>query len=216
MKKLLTLLLACLMLTAYAIAETNQTMDMPLLGGWKAAEDFTLTEDKLALFEKGTEKLVGVKYTPVAYLGSQVVAGTNHCFLSQAVVVVPDESPSYVLMTLYENLQGDVTLLSITELGMQEKELLAGGWRAAESFTLTEDILALFEKGTQELVGVVYTPVAYLGSQVVAGMNHCILCQATVVVPDASPSYVLMVLYQDLAGQVSLLKVENLTWPTAT
>ena len=60
-----------------------------------------------------------------------------------------------------------------------------------------------------ELVGVDYVPVAYLGSQVVAGTNHAILCQATVVVPDAEPFYAIVYLYEDLQGNDSVLDIEE-------
>ena len=61
------------------------------------------------------EGLVGVGYTPVAYLGSQVVAGTNHAFLCQAVTVVPDAVPRWTVVFLYEDLQGNVSLMNIAD-----------------------------------------------------------------------------------------------------
>ena len=70
------------------------------------------------LFEKGTETLTGVSYIPVAYLGSQVVAGTNHAFLCQAVTAYPgsiETAPSYAMVYLYEDLSGNVSILSIAE-----------------------------------------------------------------------------------------------------
>ena len=76
MKKLIAVLAALLMLMTAAAAE-----DGPLSGGWTPSADPAVTEELQALFEKGLEGLVGVGYTPVAYLGSQVVAGTNHAFL---------------------------------------------------------------------------------------------------------------------------------------
>ena len=86
------------------------------VGGWTPAEDPTVTEERQAVFDKGLEGLLGVGYTPVAYLGSQVVAGTNHAFLCQATVVVPDAKPVWVIVYLYENLEGDVSILNIAEM----------------------------------------------------------------------------------------------------
>lgn len=61
------------------------------------------------------------------------------------------------------------------------------------------------------MMGVAYTPVAYLGSQLVAGVNHCFLCQATVVYPDAQHYYyVLAYLYEALDSSVRLLQVQTL------
>lgn len=85
----------------------------PLSGGWTPAADPAVTKDLKALFEKGLDGLIGVHYTPVAYLGSQVVAGTNHAFLCQAAVVYPDAQMEYVIVYLYEDLQGNVSILNI-------------------------------------------------------------------------------------------------------
>ncbi|MBR5110351.1 MAG: hypothetical protein IK099_09150 [Clostridia bacterium] len=109
MKKLFSLILVALMLfTAVGFAE-------PLAGGWTPSESPEITDALQAVFNKGLEGLVGVSYVPVAYLGSQVVAGTNHCFLAQATVVYPGAQPSYVLIYLYENLQGEVEILNIAD-----------------------------------------------------------------------------------------------------
>lgn len=86
-----------------------------LAGGWQAAEDSAVTEELQAVFDKGMEGLVGVGYTPVAYLGSQVVAGTNHAFLCRAVTVVPDAVPRWTVVFLYEDLQGNVSLMNIAD-----------------------------------------------------------------------------------------------------
>ena len=78
MKKLIAMILALVLaggIAACAAAETN------MVGGWSVAEDTAMTEENKAIFDKGMEKLVGVQYEPVAYLGSQLVAGMNHCFL---------------------------------------------------------------------------------------------------------------------------------------
>ena len=112
MKKLTVLLLALLLaLSASACAET-------LAGGWTPSEDPAVTEELQALFEKGTETLTGANYIPVAYLGSQVVAGRNHAFLCQAVTAYPgslETAPAYAMVYLYEDLSGNVSILSIAD-----------------------------------------------------------------------------------------------------
>lgn len=111
MKKLIAVLAALLMLVSAATAE-----DGLLSGGWTPSADPAVTEELQAVFDKGIESLVGVGYTPVAYLGSQVVAGTNHVFLCQTTVVYPGAQPYYTIVYLYEDLQGNVTILNIAEL----------------------------------------------------------------------------------------------------
>ena len=111
MKKLIALILALLMITAVAMAE-------PLMGGWMPSADPAVTEELQELFEKGTETLTGVGYIPVVYLGSQVVAGTNHASLCQAVTAYPgslEMAPAYAIVYLYEDLSGNVSILSIAD-----------------------------------------------------------------------------------------------------
>ena len=87
----------------------------PLSGGWTPAADPTVTDDLKALFDKGLNGLLGVNYAPVCYLGSQVVAGANHAFLCQATVVYPNAQPYFVIVYLYEDLQGNVSILNIAD-----------------------------------------------------------------------------------------------------
>ena len=111
MRKLIGILLALMMVFGLACASAEGI----LAGGWQAAEDPAVTEELQAVFDKGLEGLVGVNYLPVAYLGSQVVAGTNHAFLCQATVVYPDAVPSWKIIFLYEDLQGNVSIMNIAD-----------------------------------------------------------------------------------------------------
>ena len=111
MKKLIALLLMFVLLVSVAGAEG-------MTGGWTPSADPEVTEELKALFDKGTETLTGMSYVPVAYLGSQVVAGTNHAFLCRAVTAYPgtlDIEPAYALVYLYEDLSGNVSILCIAD-----------------------------------------------------------------------------------------------------
>lgn len=89
-------------------------------------------------------------------------------------------------------------------------ESTTGAWQAAADIALTPELLAPLEDALADLDGVVYEPVAYLGSQVVAGLNHCYLCRPTVVYPDAQPSWKLVYVYEPLEGQAQLLRISDL------
>ena len=111
MKKMLSFVLAALLLLSVAAAVAE-----PMVGGWSVAENNAVTEEQKAVFNKAIEKLMGVSYEPVAYLGSQLVAGTNHCFLCKATVIYPDAVPSYKLVYIYQDLQGDATVTQVADL----------------------------------------------------------------------------------------------------
>ncbi len=120
MRKVISMILALVMVLGIACvhAEDNNTPVLGgnnLVGGWAPAEDPAITDEVNELVAKAMEGLVGVNYVPVAYLGSQVVAGTNHAILCQATVVVPNAAPSWKILFLYEDLQGNVSVLSIAD-----------------------------------------------------------------------------------------------------
>ena len=87
-----------------------------------------------------------------------------------------------------------------------------GGWKNIphEAGELPEDAQTAFDKATEGLVGAKYVPVELLSTQLVAGMNYCILCQITPVVPDATPNWALVYIYADLQGNARIINVYEL------
>ncbi len=189
-----------------------------LLGGWAVAEDVAMTDEFKAIFEKALEGLVGVDYEPIACLGTQVVAGTNYCFLAKATVVYPDATPKYVLVYIYADLEGNATIMNFADMpvvpneygtaeAIPEEETLDGGWAYAESPEITDEIKDKLNKALEGLVGAEYEPIANLGTQVVAGLNRCILAKVSAVVPEPVPHCALVYIYEALDGSVELLQV---------
>ena len=94
-------------------ADMEDGPSVPLAGGWQAAEDPTVTEDMEAMLSTALEDYEAgpAVCIPVTYLGSQVVAGTNH-----AILCTTDEDGAgnaWVIVFLYENLQGETTVMNI-------------------------------------------------------------------------------------------------------
>ena len=103
--------------------------------------------------------------------------------------------------------------LAETETRLSEdKPRMVGGWNIVphEAEELPENAQAAFDKATEDLDGAEYTPVALMATQVVAGMNYCILCQITPVVPDAEPTWALVYIYADLQGDAEIMNVYEL------
>ena len=92
----------------------------PLLGGWDLSGDLALTDEAQAAFDKATEGLLGVNYTPLALLGTQLVSGTNYCLLCEAAVVYPGAQPYYALVYVYADLQGAAEISTIVPLDIAE------------------------------------------------------------------------------------------------
>ena len=182
------------------------------VGGWTEESSPEVTDDVRALVERATEKLLGADYTPIAYLGSQVVAGKNHRILCKVKAVTPEAEAKYAIITVYEDLEGRA---EVTEILESEAATgipgLAGGWNDPESPVMTEEASAALSKAADKLVGAEYTPIALLGTQVVAGTNYSILCRITAVTPSAEPGYSVVIVYEDLQGNAEITDTYDFT-----
>ena len=124
MRKLIAILMALTMLFGIGAAcaegektgEETPAVGGPAVGSWAAAENTEITPDELAVFDKATEGLMGVKYEPVLLLGTQVVAGTNYAFLCKGTVVYPDALPYWYILYVYQDVQGNVKVLDVENL----------------------------------------------------------------------------------------------------
>lgn len=233
MKKLIACLLCALMLVAAAacIKKTETTVDAQIAeakadeaaeeiatgiaGGWTAADNEEMTDELRAIFDKAMENLVGVDYKPIACLGTQIVAGTNYCFLTQATVVYPDAVPGYKLVFVYADLTGNAQILNIADMPIVPddngtvsvpEDGLMGGWAYAAEYEITEEIESALLKANEGLDGADCVAIANLGTQVVAGTNRCVLCRITPFVPNPVSHYALEYVYENLEGGAELLQ----------
>lgn len=116
MKKLLALLtLAALLMTAFVCPTLAES---PMTGGWSAYTDnpTEIPAEALDALNAALEELVGCVYKPIALLATQVVAGTNYCFLCETTVVAPDAPPSYALVYVFDGLSGEHEILRVQEI----------------------------------------------------------------------------------------------------
>ena len=190
MKKIIALALAMLLLLA--LTACGQKKEEAKVGGWTLTDDAALTDEAKGAFDKAMEGLVGVNYTPVALLGTQLVSGTNYCILCEATVVYPDAQPYYAVVTVYQDLQGKAEVKNIVALDLGKIEetgkiedsqpegaQLLGGW------TLDRDTYLEVPDG-----------VLHLATQVVAGTNHVVLCKG----------WNLCFVYADTQGKTEIVK----------
>ena len=202
------------LITESETEETEQPESV-ITGGWTATASPEMTEDIQTVFDKAAKKEKGVKFTPIAYLGTQVVAGQNHAILCKAELTSKNAIPYYALVYIYESLDGDAEIIEIVGMtaygelitGEALSPQLVGSWNMPEANT---DGFAAVEKAMQLVDGATYTPIYVLGNQVVAGMNYCVLCQSTGVYSDAEPYYTLVFVYEDLNGNAQFTSFVDL------
>lgn len=200
-------------------------VDDPAAGSWEIADEIrsSISDDERALFEKAMEGLAGADYEPVAVIATQPVSGTNRAFLCTGTVVSPDGGVGWHVISIYEDLEGDVKLLDIKELDIAQPVLsedpadaeMAGAWVAAkpESDALPAEMAELFEKAIAGVEGVGCKPIALLGTQIVSGANYLVLCYGEPVVPDARGALYLVQIYADLDGGAEVATIGRLDLP---
>ena len=89
-----------------------------MTGGWTPVvqEAGKLPEAAQAAFDKALEKSDDATYIPVTLLSTQVVAGTNYCILCQITPAAPDPVPTWALVYIYADLQGNTEIMNVYEL----------------------------------------------------------------------------------------------------
>ncbi|MBR4164303.1 MAG: hypothetical protein IKR11_12335 [Solobacterium sp.] len=195
MKKLMTILLSAMMICMLASCKGEKPAET-VSGGWTITDSLTVTEEAQNAFDKAMENLTGVNYTPLGLLGTQLVSGTNYCFICEASVVIPDPVPYYAVVSVYQNLQGEAQILNIVPLDIgdiaetgkinpkgQIPEQLAGGWYVDREAEVDAEDAQM-----------------HLASQVVSGLNHCVLCKG----------WKLVFVYEDLSGKTETTKTVNI------
>ena len=89
-----------------------------LTGGWSLPDSITISADAQAAFDNAELGGSDVDYEAVALLGTQVVAGTNYCFLCKEINTVSGEADGYCLIYVYEDLEGNSGLLGTEDFAM--------------------------------------------------------------------------------------------------
>ncbi|MBQ7058493.1 MAG: hypothetical protein IJM83_04220 [Firmicutes bacterium] len=219
MKKVFAMLLvAAIICTMTACTKKNvetvtkEETETQVVGGWTRPASTEVTDEIKELVAKATEKLLGAEYTPIAFISSQLVAGTNYKVLCAITSVTPNATAHYAVIVIYKDLEGNVEITSILD---SEAEVLAGegmlgGWTMPETTDVTEEAKAALEKAAEKLVGAEYAPVALLATQLVSGTNYCLLCEVTAVAPSAEANYVIVHVYEDLNGNAEITETFDL------
>lgn len=94
-----------------------------------------------------------------------------------------------------------------TEAAEETAEKSAGGWNVYgdnEETEMPEEAKEAFDKAMEGMTGAKYQPIAYLGNQLVAGMNYRYLCTTTLVTQQPVTKLTVVTVYKDLEGNASV------------
>ena len=190
--------------------QTSENNSDKIAGGWENNQGSLKLDDNKeakAAFEKAMQGMVGYKYEVIAYLGSQVVQGTNYAYLCRGTPVVPDAKAEYLILDIYEDLKGNTRITGTKQLLEVSDKNADGGWSYNQGDAVLDknkDVKSAFDKAAEGLAGVDYKPIYYIGSQVTAGSNYAIFCSAAPVVPDAEKKFCIAYVSVDLDGNAKI------------
>ena len=193
-----------------------------MLGGWQTADvaRTEMDENEATVFTKATEKLLGEEYEPVCVLATQVVSGTNYAFLAKGTSVTASPASSFLILKVYEDLEGNVKLESISEIDVTDiktredtDDNILGGWTVKDSGKPgslgSEEAQASFDKAMEEVLGVGYNPIQLLATQVVNGTNYIALVRGSAISVDDTPELYVITWYADLQGNSKVTDIKK-------
>ncbi len=227
MKKILAIVFAVAMVFCFAACGSSEQVDTEeateaeaVVGGWAIPEDPTvakLPDDVQKAMDNFVENY-GDDLIPMAYYGNQVTEGMNYGLVCKSKT---DNVLQTVILQQQSNGNVDGAIINTFNVGDYTQgdgadppaEPLDGGWSVAEDYTtaeLPDEVQSAFEKGTEGFVGNELVPMAYLGSQVVAGTNYALLCHSTLVTAEPISSIQVVTIYEDLDGNCSVTNINTL------
>ena len=158
---------------------------------------------------KLNEDHLGAVYTPIAYLGSSLVNGTNHAVLMEqkiiagvdtknVVVVIFNEQPGYI----------DLTLVSIDRI-VESGDPMGGV--VVDVKDVEGDAKAVWDGAFDGFVGSKVEPFALLGTQIVNGCNYIYAVEMETVTAEPQKSLVVVTINdkQKTVGFAEMLKTKH-------
>ncbi len=235
LKKLSSILLILIMITVItACGSSNETVQNETpeetevteakSGGWELYDNEAnvLPDTVQEAFDKAVEKFTGSELKPVAYVASQVVAGTNYMILCEAATTTENPSVSYQMVVVYADLEGNAEITQVNEFDLTaytegnsseiSTEQLAGGWQIAEdrsSAVIPQEAKDAFDKAAANLDGNELEPMVLLGTQLVSGMNYAFLCYSTLQTEETINGAQVVIVYEDLEGNAEITNIST-------
>ena len=155
-----------------------------MLGSWKIDVAVGSMPQKIAsAIGKLQEQLIGAEYTPIAYLGSQQVNGINHAVLAEQLITTGKDVKNVVIIIFNEKPnEMEATLVNIERVIDQGGEM--GGIAVDVKTDIPAEAQEAFDTAFEGFVGSNVKPFAYLGSQVVKGVNYFFAAEVTSVTAE--------------------------------
>jgi len=177
-----------------------------MVGSWNVKISTNGMPQKVATAVSAlAEQLMGVEYEPIAYLGSQVVNGTNHAVLAKQTILSGRDTTNVVVLIFNEKPNDmEATLVSIERV--VEGGAPLGGIKVDPQTTIPADAQEAWNTAFSSFVGSKVDPIALLATQVVNGINYIFAAEIAPLAPNAE-SRVVLVTINPTTGTLSFADV---------
>lgn len=140
-----------------------------MLGSWEVNVAIGKMPQKVASAFSTLNDMVGAEYNMIAYLGSQVVNGTNHAVLAEQTIITGKDVKNVVVVFFRETKEG-VTVTNIERVVEGGGEF--GGLKVDVQTEIPEEAQAAFDSAFEGFLGSNIKPFALLATQVTKGVNY--------------------------------------------
>ena len=194
-----------------------------IVGGWTidelAVSGAQLPDEVKEAFEKAMTEYVGMDFKPIAYLGSQVVSGSNYMILCEGTMVTAEPTTELDVVTIYKDLNGNAEITNVapldlgaienTENANADTQQLMGGWtpQFTGSSEVPAEIKKVFEGALEGLVGVGYEDEVCLATKVVSGIEYAFLTKATTVTAEPASYHAIIFATANADGTYSIANI---------
>ena len=158
----------------------------------------SLPQDLATAMGQINESILGATYIPLWIVGKQVVNGVNYYIIAKEIRATKNKDTLIVEM-----------VINIPPMQSDGEQAPASVVKIVEEADLPKELEYVFKAGTT-VCGVAYTPLAFVGKQVVKGINYYFIAQANPIYPGAEP-YAAFVCINVFEGNATLQYVTPIT-----
>ena len=175
-----------------------------MVGNWDINVVVSKLPQKVATaFANLGETIIGATYIPIAYIGSQIVNGTNHAVLAEQTIITGRDTKNIVLIIFNEKPEG-VSLVNIERI--VEGGLELGGTKIDVETEIPEVALSAFNEALGYFVGSTVEPFALLATKITKGTDYIFVATVKPVALEAKAT-VALVTVNTLEKRISFIDV---------
>lgn len=150
-------------------------------------------------------QLIGTKYKAIAYLGTQIVNGTNHAVLAEQTVLTGKDSKNIVILVFNEKPDNkEATLVSIDRILEGGPSLGGTNIDVKDDENIPEEVMEIWTDACHHCLGSRMTPIALLGTKVTNGINYIFIATVDSQLPESRVELALIIV-NDLTRRMSFV-----------